>query len=257
MLIRISLIVAILAGIGVGVLNFVKVKEKIVALQNDRDNEKKMKETAQADASKTHATLKKTETELKQTKATLDQTAAELAAAAAERDRKAKEAEELTSRLRDTSDKLEKSQQELSRFSAIPITPDEAIALKEEFKVLQNKLDEADIVNKALAREKVRLANKLAIYTDQGTNIVELPAELKGKVVAMDPKWNFVVVNLGADQGVLELGELLVNRSGRLVGKIIVREVKKDHCIANLLEGWQIGEILEGDEVIPAHPASS
>jgi hypothetical protein len=55
---------------------------------------------------------------------------------------------------------------------------------------------------------------------------------------------------------VLERGELLVNRNGRLVAKVVVRSVQKDRCIANVLPGWELGEVMEGDLVIPAHPAS-
>ena len=41
MLMRISLIVAIIAGLAVGGLNFVKVKEKITTLQTDLETETK------------------------------------------------------------------------------------------------------------------------------------------------------------------------------------------------------------------------
>ena len=68
-----------------------------------------------------------------------------------------------------------------------------------------------------------------------------LPAGLKGKVLVADPKWNFVVLNVGEDQGVLERGELLVNRNGKLVAKVVVRSVQKDRCIANVLPGWELG----------------
>jgi len=84
-----------------------------------------------------------------------------------------------------------------------------------------------------------------------------LPATLKGKILVCDPKWNFVILNVGGDQGVLEYGELLVNRNGKLVAKIKVSSVQKDRCVANIVPGWQIGELIEGDQVIPAHPAES
>lgn len=86
---------------------------------------------------------------------------------------------------------------------------------------------------------------------------VPLPPGLRGKVLVSDPKWNFVVINVGEDQGVLEQGELLVNRDGKLVAKVKVRTVQKDRSIANIIPGWQLGEVVEGDQVIPAHPASS
>ena len=88
------------------------------------------------------------------------------------------------------------------------------------------------------------------------TYFVTLPASLKGKVLVADPKWNFVVLNVGEDQGVLERGELLVNRDGKLVAKVVVRSVQKDRSIANVMPGWELGEVMEGDQVIPAHPAS-
>lgn len=83
-----------------------------------------------------------------------------------------------------------------------------------------------------------------------------LPAGLKGEIMAVDPKWDFVVVNVGENQGVLQNGELLVSRDGKLVAKVIVRSVQKDRSIANLVPGWKLGDVFEGDEVIPAHPAS-
>jgi hypothetical protein len=85
---------------------------------------------------------------------------------------------------------------------------------------------------------------------------VFLPASLRGKVLVTDPKWNFVVLNVGENQGVLEYGEFLVNRNGKLVAKVMVRTVQKDRSIANVLPGWELGEVMEGDQIIPAHPAS-
>ena len=30
---------------------------------------------------------------------------------------------------------------------------------------------------------------------------------------------------------------------------------EKDRCIANIVPGWKLGEVIEGDVVSPAHPA--
>jgi hypothetical protein len=99
------------------------------------------------------------------------------------------------------------------------------------------------------------LNNELAKYTGPDPTI-KLPADLKGKVVVVDPKWDFVVLDIGDEQGVLENGELLVSRDGKLVAKVIVRTVEKGRCIANIMPGWKLGEVFEGDLVSPAHPAS-
>jgi hypothetical protein len=79
---------------------------------------------------------------------------------------------------------------------------------------------------------------------------------LKGKIVVVDPKWDFVVLNIGDEQGAIQDGEMLVSREGKLVAKVVIRSVQKDRCIANVVPGWKLGEMIEGDEVTPAHPAS-
>jgi hypothetical protein len=63
-------------------------------------------------------------------------------------------------------------------------------------------------------------------------------------------------LDIGENQGVQPSGELLVSRQGKLVAKVIVRSVQKDRCIANLVPGWKMGEMFEGDDVSPAHPAT-
>jgi hypothetical protein len=72
----------------------------------------------------------------------------------------------------------------------------------------------------------------------------------------VDPKWEFVVLDIGDDQGVLQQGQLLVSRDGKLVAKVIVTRTDKDRSVANVMPGWKLGEIFEGDTVTPAHPAS-
>ena len=127
--------------------------------------------------------------------------------------------------------------------------------MNKQFKELEKALEGSQQENKVLGQKIVALKNQLAIYITP-EYVVPLPSSLKGKVLVTDPKWNFVIINVGQDQGVLEQGELLVNRNGRLVAKVRVRSVQKDRSIANVMPGWQLSEVVEGDQVIPAHPAS-
>jgi DNA-binding transcriptional MerR regulator len=129
----------------------------------------------------------------------------------------------------------------------------EVIALA---KKLQTEKEEALLVIKKLGQDKARLENRIAQLVGPGVHVVKLPAQLRGSVLVADPKWDFVVLDVGEDQGVLEDGELLVNRNGKLVAKVIVRTVQKGRCIANVMPGWKLGDVTEGDQVIPAHPAS-
>jgi hypothetical protein len=135
------------------------------------------------------------------------------------------------------------------------MNPQQAANAQKEIKRLQDSVAAIDTENKVLLQRVVKLDNKLKVYEVEGY-VVELPASLKGTVTVVDPKWNFVVLNVGGDQGVLEHGELLVNRNGRLVAKVRVSSVQKGSCVANVVPGWQLGEVLEGDMAIPAHPSS-
>jgi hypothetical protein len=38
------------------------------------------------------------------------------------------------------------------------------------------------------------------------------------------------------------------------VAKVKVDHVEKDRSVATVMAGWQLGDIMEGDVLIPAHP---
>jgi hypothetical protein len=256
MLLRISLIVAIIAGLAVGALNFVKVKEIIVQTRAERDSEKQQKETAQRELASTKNELQKTTTELTQTKDSLASATAAKEKAEKTAEEQNKRASELSDQLANTKQQLNDTQAELSRFTTIGWTPEQVLVLSKTLKRAQDDLGGAQDENRLLSRKIEKLDRQLLKYQEGGAPPVPLPANLKGEIVVSDPKWNFVVLNVGEDQGVLLDGELLVNRNGQLVAKIKVTSVQKDRCIANVLPGWKISEVLEGDQVIPALPQS-
>src|SRR2546427_1734823 len=80
MLIRLALILAILAGLAVGGLNFTKVKEKITTLQANLKEQTEGRQKAETELAATKKDLTKTKTELTQTRTALETTTADLAA---------------------------------------------------------------------------------------------------------------------------------------------------------------------------------
>jgi hypothetical protein len=255
MLLRISLIVAILAGLGAGVVSYLEVSDKIPALTKQRDDE----HTAKVNEIAAHG---KTKTELAKTKNELSQTQQELAETKTDRDKAVVRAESQTKRADELNDKLGKVTQErdeaqnsLAAYKATDLTPDQVFKLSKDLKSARAEVEVVNGEKVVLLHTITRLTNELAKYIGPD-NVVKLRADLRGKIVAVDPKWDFVVLNVGEDQGVISEGEMLVSRSGKLVAKIIVRSVQKDRSIANLVPGWKLGEIIEGDEVSPAHPAT-
>ena len=77
-----------------------------------------------------------------------------------------------------------------------------------------------------------------------------MPAGLNGRVVVVDPKYDFVVLNIGEKQGVVENGVLMVSRDSKLVAKVRITSVSPDRSIGNIMPGWKLGDVMEGDLVV-------
>jgi uncharacterized protein (DUF3084 family) len=255
MLIRISLIVAIVAALAAGALNVFEIRDKIDGLITERDGFHTERDQARTELASTRQELSKTKDDLSQTQQQLADTQTQLTNAVLTATTQQKRADDLADKLAKTSQERDDAQNQLAAFKATGLTPDQVGGLNKTLKFTQNELAAVQEENGVLQRTVNRLSTQLAELI--GTNyVVTLRADLKGQIIAVDPKWNFVVLNIGGDQGVLNDGEMLVSRDGKLVAKVIVRSVQKDRSIANIVPGWQLGDVIEGDQVTPAHPAS-
>lgn len=253
MLLRICLVAAIVFGLAVGALNFTLVKQKITTIEGQREDEKSQKEAAQKDARETHQALNATNAVLKTTLEVLKTTTEQ-------RDQAVADAADKTKKLQVTTDERDKArkerddaQAELAAYVGTGLKPEQIVAMNKQYKALED--ENKELAQTALHRQQqiVKLSNRLSLY-ENPEYIVPLPVGLQGKVLVTDPKWNFVVLNIGQEQGLKEQGELLVDRKGKLVAKVRVQSVQQNRSIANVMPGWQLGDIMEGDQVIPAHP---
>jgi len=255
MLIRISLILAIVASIAVGTLNFVKIKKEIETLQTNWKTELEAHKKFETDYKRTKSDLDKTNAVLKTTQENLKVTTEEKEKALTDLGAEKKRTDTLTKDLDKTRGERDDAQRDLAAYKATGYNPDQIFAFGKQNKALQDNLEAVQNENKVIGQKLKRTENELALYKEPSKDPA-LPASLKGKVLVADPKWQFVVLNVGEDQGVLPHGQLLVNRNGRLVAKVVISSVQKDRSVANIMEGWQIGEVIEGDQVIPARPSS-
>jgi len=255
MLLRISLIVAIIAALAAGALSYVAVTDKIPTLTTQRDQEQKLRKDTQATLAQTKIELGKTKSDLAQTKQELSDTKSERDKALVKVEQLQKQSDQLTDKLAKTTRERDDAQNELAAFKATGLTPDQVVKLNKLLK-------DANVEIAAINQEKavlIKKVDKLQAQVDYliGTNsYVMLRADLHGQILVVDPKWDFVVLNVGENQGILPSGELLVSRSGKLIAKVVVSTVQKDRCIANVVPGWKLSDPLEGDDVTPAHPAS-
>ncbi|MBU6409917.1 MAG: hypothetical protein KGR98_05970 [Verrucomicrobia bacterium] len=257
MLLRISLIISIVAALGAGILDIVEVKGKINTLMSQRDQYHSQRDQVQASLNSTKRELSQTKDQLADAKQQLAGAQAAEKKAEATANSQLERANQLAAQLKTTQQQRDNADTHLAAYTATGLTPDQVTRLSNALRNSQTALDVAKQEESVMSRTVIRLQNQVQALLGKGTFVVRLRADLRGKVLAVDPKWDFVVLNIGGDQGVLPDGELLVSRDGRLVAKVIVRNVQKDRCIANVVPGWQLGDIYEGDIVTPAHPASS
>lgn len=252
MLLRISLIIAIVAALAIAVLNFTMVKEKIETTERHRAEEQTAKETAMKERDDTKRELDKTAADLKNTKESLATAEADRDKFQAEATTQAKKAADLTAKLATTTSERDEAQAFLAAYKATGYEPAQILGFDKQFKELRDTIEVTTSENKTLSRTLQRVRNQLAELTQEGWRPPPLPAGLRGKVLVSDPKWDFVILDVGEDQGVFEKGEVLVSRNGKLVAKLSVRVVEKNRCIANVLPGWRIGDVMEGDQILPA-----
>ncbi|MEO6184326.1 MAG: hypothetical protein ABIP71_14710 [Verrucomicrobiota bacterium] len=251
MLIRIFLIIAIVAGLAAAGIGFVKVREKLVATMEERDAEKKDKLIAEKSLASTKKTLKATEEDLTTTKKTLATTQTALQTMTAKADDLDKQKTDLVGQLTTAKGERDAAQQKLVIWENVGPSPDQMRAMIVDLKKTREQKDAVVAENKILLTDNKKLNAKIddLIGPDRP---VPLPAGLKGTVVAVDPKYDFVVLDIGEKQGVLERGEMLVNRRGVLVAKVRITSVGPERSVANILPDWKGKEIevMEGDQVL-------
>ena len=248
-MLRIFLILAIVAGLAATVLNIVKIKEKITTLQADLAREKSEKQTAQDNERKAKQAQDKAEKQLKDTEAELATTKEDLSKTTARADAQEKQAITLADQLKKTKQERDDLQAEIAAWKFLGIPVDQIKATIAQRDQLIKNVAELEKKNQDLSVDLRKATNALALFKDPEYT-PPLPSGLTGKVMVVDPKWDFVVLNVGQEQGVLEQGQMLVGRNGKLVGKVKIRSVEKDHSIANVMPGWQQAEVFEGDEVV-------
>jgi predicted RNase H-like nuclease (RuvC/YqgF family) len=75
---------------------------------------------------------------------------------------------------------------------------------------------------------------------------------LQGRILAVNQAWNFVVLDLGDRNGVINNAELLVKRGSQLIGKVRITSVEPSTSIADIVANSVPGGLViqPGDNVI-------
>jgi hypothetical protein len=239
-IIRTSLLVSTVACLAFFALEVTQLKGKLVSLNNRLAAQIAAREKAETDLVGARQEANKTLIALTRTANALETKSAQVSA---QDDQIAK----LTSHTKKLQEEWDNAQAELAAYKSL-MTPEQVANAAKQINTLENSLATVNEENALLVRRVKSLQKYLPGYVCT----VRLPPDLSTKVLAVDPKWRFVVLDAGEDQGVFERGELLVSRGGKLVAKIRVSRVEKNRCIANVMDGWALSELMEGDRAFPA-----
>ena len=250
MLLRLSLVVSILAGGAALYFTHFEVSEKISTLtsnlQTSQTNEQaaRQAESSAREAERTAMdNLETAEQELAATTTELQSTAAALA-------EQRKRADDNFDTLAVRTSERNQARAELAAYRATGVGPAEIQAQADELKTVSAERDTYIVENGILLRSIQQLEYDLSRYEGTKEPEVPLPVGLKGRIVAVDPKYDFVVLNIGEADGVLQNGKMLVNRDGKLVAKVRITKVESNRSIANIMPEWKQAEVSEGDQVL-------
>jgi hypothetical protein len=248
-MIRTSLIIAIVLGVAIAAVNFAKVQKQITDLVTDRNNERSMKETEHRNLVATNKVLVKVTKDLADTKELLASTTKERDDAVATAEDLTKKNTTLTENLKKTQAERDAAKDQLAAWDALGIPLKNIRATLDSLKQVTQDRDIIAAENKILNGKIKNLTARLRDLTDNDYAGPEMPTGLRGKVLVSDPKYDFVVLNIGEKDGVLEAGRFLVSRNGKLVAKLKVKSVEQGRSIANVMPGWKLSEVQEGDQV--------
>lgn len=251
MLLRICLIVAILTGVGViGVSQFM-LRPQIEEIITNRNTFEQERNSARTELSKTKTTLKNTSEKLAKTESTLEETKSQLTATTAKFVSEQTRANGLQENLNKSNSELKAAKDELFAFTSTGYKPEDIKGLVASVKSLttqnQGLTEEVKLVVKKYDETKRTLDSVLG---KENLDPI-LPRDLRGKVLVVDPKWDFLVLDIGSKNSLVQNGVLLVSRNGELVAKVRVMEVQEGRSIANIMPGWKIKDVTEGDLVLP------
>ncbi len=249
MLYKITMILTLLVVAGAGVVNEIKVKAHIdeeLRLDKEADDKKNEADSARnaaanllAEYQRAHEQAKldlnaaNTENASQAQRVTQTQQAVQSARAAEQA------AEQERNTTRQSNEDYKNLGMEIAEIKRI------RTKLPKVERALTTAKSERDIVTKDNSRMRAQI-EKLAPPEKKPL----LPHGLRGKIVSVDAKYQYVVLDIGKHHGVVPKGEMMISRDGSLLGKIKVTRAEADYSIANILQDWKADEPIEGDLVI-------
>lgn len=201
--------------------------------------------TTNDDLTSTKGTLKNTEETLTEQKAKNQELTLQA-------DKLSKDLETTKSDLESTNSKLKLTAEQLQAYQdgLKGKKPDE---LFQEINDLSEKVKVAEGEQKMLAaaRDKTeaelkKLREQVEMTKPGGTRSISL----SGRILAVNPTWNFVILDLGKNDQVVEGLTMVVYRGEKMIGKIKTVTVDAQTAVADVLPETPAAAIEVGDQVV-------
>jgi myosin heavy subunit len=232
-------------------------------------NQGKLKETRK-NLVDTEVAANQAKTQLAKAQSDLKSAAQNLATTAAEKD-------QLASKLSGSQSELEKAKGQVTALSADKTSLETQVnQLTADLQAKTQELEQKGIAGSSAPAEAT--SDQQAQLAEQQTLITKLQADLdsarsqvsaftkekqdrlhqrmrnglEGRILAVNPAWNFVVLSLGDKNGVVSNAELLVKRGTQFIGKVRVTSVEPSTSIADIVANSvpEGATISPGDDVI-------
>ena len=251
-LIIVSIVVSA-ATAGLGFLN----KGKLSAATEKVSVAESAATAAKADLTKTQATLKTTSENLATITAEKDQLASQVSSAKADLDKATAQATQAVAdkttaetKVTELTTELETAKKSLADAQNSTATPTVDPATEE----MKSRLAEQETVITKLQQDldSTRGKNEEYVKAQQDRLQQKMRNGLEGRILAVNPAWNFVVLNLGDKNGVVNNAEMLIKRGTQLIGKVRITSVEPSTSIADIVANSvpQGTSISPGDNVI-------
>lgn len=189
--------------------------------------------------------LQNTRLDLENTRQELSATKDELARTRSDLDREKARTEELTATV--AAKNTEIAQLE-SRVSGLE---DEKVALNLKIEELNTQLVEKDDELRDTQDKVATLEQTITqLEAELSPGTKSLPKGLTGHILYVNTDWNFVVINLGSQDGLVPEAEMLIHRADALIGKVVISGISQNMAIADIQSDWAQNIPKEGDFVV-------
>ena len=186
--------------------------------------------------------LQNTKTDLENTRTELDKTTKELATTKTELSAAQAKVTELTDTLAQKEAEVAQAKSQVDQLQQ------DKAALQSQIDDLNNQLVKAEEEMRDLQDQVATLDKIVKESTPTGNR--PLPLGLTGKIAVVNADWNFVVLDIGSEAGLVRDAQMLVHRQDKLIGKVTITNVQKTTAIADIMMDWEQSPIREGDYVL-------